>query len=688
MIVLCSGEISERHFDAMVLMAQQLDARGHAVCIDQSFAPEVVTRQITYEMAPYLTDATALSPACLIVVGAQHLSPQAQERLSHLRIKGDVAVWAVGSFETLQDEITARSRIAYATGREPEIVNLTQKKDHLTAAAPFAPLLTEIQKDAAQNADAPARVLVYVPYEDGDDAEETLSALGHLSVLQYNPQFELHILTNSKGKELINRTRPSQNSVFSYLELPPLSLLNYFDILVFLGPDLPGQRMAVLVVNALGAGKVVIDCTAAGAFSTGDAPTLRGPTDPQALTGYLRDAIDKNREEIGSRIVRSTWLTGFDIAAFEQTLGLSPAEMSPPPRDPQRLIFPTNGNGLGHAQRCALVADEIRPPQKQVFAAFPSCVTFLRKRGYECVPMVPRSAEHKEEHAADILNYLRLRQVLRRDDQVVFDGGFVFDSVYRLVSALDLSATWIRRGLWKPGQINSTALERERAFKTVIVPSEAFEELNTDYSDGPHIHKVGPIVQTNDWSAADTQSLRDRLSVEFDREIDLLMVSMLGGGVASRRTAHTQLLSSLAEQRPNTLHLILAWPNAVVDSALFGWENSFVVHTNHAMDLCRAADFCVSAAGYNSFHELLYAKVPTLFVPQAAPYLDDQEQRARAAAERQLCVFAGTDALFKLEREARACMDGGKCDDLRSALDKVTLPPPGNSDAARIIEKG
>jgi UDP-N-acetylglucosamine--N-acetylmuramyl-(pentapeptide) pyrophosphoryl-undecaprenol N-acetylglucosamine transferase len=51
-----------------------------------------------------------------------------------------------------------------------------------------------------------------------------------------------------------------------------------------------------------------------------------------------------------------------------------------------------------------------------------------------------------------------------------------------------------------------------------------------------------------------------------------------------------------------------------------------------ALDFLPAFDAAVTAAGYNAVHELLYAGVPSVFVPFER-MVDDQEKRAREVME-------------------------------------------------------
>jgi hypothetical protein len=56
-----------------------------------------------------------------------------------------------------------------------------------------------------------------------------------------------------------------------------------------------------------------------------------------------------------------------------------------------------------------------------------------------------------------------------------------------------------------------------------------------------------------------------------------------------------------------------------------------------------AFDAAVTEAGYNSFHEVLHAGLPSLVVPTGAAVTDDQSARARWAAEQGLALTAPED---------------------------------------------
>jgi predicted glycosyltransferase len=309
----------------------------------------------------------------------------------------------------------------------------------------------------------------------------------------------------------------------------------------------------------------------------------------------------------------------------------------------------------------------------------------LEGAGLPALPLVSRSPDHPEDFAADIVNAQRLARWCGPGEKFVFDGGYVFDSVFRTITERGLDATWIRRGLWKPGQLTDVALEREKIFNRVIVPGEAFDELNDAYSFGPSVHRVGPIVADH---RADRTALRAEIAKRAGRDFDRLVVTMLGGGAAPARAGIVQYLAALIAMRTNTLQIVVAWPGTRVPAGHFRWPNTVVARSRQALDLAVAADVTVSAAGYNSFHELLYHQVPAILVPQDAPFLDDQTARAEAAARRGLAAHVGETDLLELGRTLGGALDGALADEIRGALNEADLPARGTEAAAGLIAEG
>jgi len=684
MILLESGPQGDRAFDAKAIFAAQLSAHGHLIAIDDSILPDDLDRHRKYEAAPFLASIDKAEISQVLVIGAEQIENETLLKLREYGISSEVPVSATGRFENHQALLGAQSRLAYALGREPRIVDLSTVQSAalpVTAVSPLAASgvapLQPIRRDVPE-------LFVFLPLDLADEPAtiQVLAAMDNMA------GFRLNIVAPAKGKELIRASRYSQLCVYSYSEVSPVALAQRADVAAFFGDSVPGERMAIFALELMGAGKVVIDATVPAVFEQAGAPALRGPEELAALPPYLEHSVFSNLDAIGEHVRDSAWIASRRIERLESELDL----VRPTPtkrinqKNPRHVFFPTNGNGLGHAQRCSLIAAELEQPKESIFAAFPSCLPLLQGKGYRCLPLVSRSDVHPESYANDLVNYLRLRDCATSADHLVFDGGYVFDSVFRTIVETGCNATWIRRGLLQPVQVNAITPERENAFGQVIVPLEAFDELNTDNRFRMNTARVGPIVQRPSEFSRD--KLRENLSEKFGIKFDTLVVSALGGGVATDRSAQLQSLSMMMENRKNCLHLILVWPNARIAPNLYGWSRTRVITTRASAALMQAADLAVSAAGYNSFHEMLYHRVPTILIPQGADYMDDQERRAVAANERGLAEMVQANDLLKLEQTINSCLDNGRNEDLAKALAEVELPPPGNTDAARLLQSG
>ncbi|MGC9420467.1 MAG: glycosyltransferase, partial [Rhodovulum sp.] len=637
MILVEAGSRSQRACDAQLILAAQLAARGHRVAIDAAGLPADLDRGRTYEAAPFLVDPEDLEVTAVVLLGADALADQALAALRDRVLAADVPVVATGRFGDHQAYLGARARIAYALGREPRVIDLAETQPRPLIARAMTPLVAELAPRPRPLGRVPMLTVAL-----GASALDGPDALPRLAQMTGRAGFGFQLIANGEQKDLIKASRYHDLPVVTFTELSPVTLAAGTDVFAVYGQGVPGERMAALATCLMAAGGVVIDCTEDRAFLAQGAPALRGPEDPAALEPYLTDTVFVNLAQIGAQTAAAPWIAAADIARLETAAGLAPAPATPmaapaAPTRPRRTLFlPTNGVGLGHAQRCTVIADALPEGEAAAFAAFPSCVPMILRRGYDCLPLVQKSPDHPEPYANDVLTYLRLGRALAPGDRLVFDGGYVFDSIFRTVLERDLPAVWIRRGLWPQGSSSDIALDRERIFARVIVPAEAFPELNDAYSFGPRIQPVGPVLRMGRLNAAARAALRERLADRFARPFDRLVISMLGGGVASDRTAQLQAIAGMLAPRPDVLHLVVVWPGANVSAGLYAWPNTRVVQTFEALSLCLAADLVISAAGYNSVHEILYHRIPAVLIPQSAPYLDDQTRRAQALAERGL----------------------------------------------------
>jgi UDP:flavonoid glycosyltransferase YjiC (YdhE family) len=683
-LVECAGQAGGT-LDAKVLFARQMADRGHDAIIDADTLPERMTRHQKYEALPFVRECSELSFDRIVVLDAGRVCGATQARLRRKALGPGGRTVALGRFASVQDAVSACSKIAYATGADPDLVDLDTLLPRPMVERRTVPALVPENLPPAMR-DARKHLCFVDP-----DMMQDETIVRSLVAAERGLPGGLAIVTSGKAKEALKASRHTDLEAFSYAEITPEALARSCAAASFFGKGVPGDRIAIFVAQLLARGGLVLDGTESGSILASGAPVLRGPTDPAMLLPYLREAIEGRAAEIAEEIRASEWLRDNAVSRLEQAMGLAlpPEAARPAVRSSasQRVLFiPTNGVGLGHAQRCAIVAGELADPGVAGFAAFPSCVPMLRDRGFETVPLVQKSEAHEDVFANDLVNHRRLSRTLRPGDLMVFDGGYVFDSILRATLERDLRAIWIRRGLWQPGQSNETALERSKIFSRILVPTEAFPELNDPPAGSDRVCEVGPIVQQADMDAACRSRLREALAARFLPGATRLVVTMLGGGVAADRSAQLQAICQALEGRTDVLNLLVVWPHAKISPSLHGWKNSIPVRTRHALQFCKASDFAISAAGYNSFHELLYNRIPAILVPQMAPYMDDQERRARAACDRGCGAFARAQDLWTLLGHLKSFLDGGEADRVAAALSTLPLPDPGQRTAAAIID--
>ena len=99
-----------------------------------------------------------------------------------------------------------------------------------------------------------------------------------------------------------------------------------------------------------------------------------------------------------------------------------------------------------------------------------------------------------------------------------------------------------------------------------------------------------------------------------------------------------------------------------------------------------AFDYAISAAGYNAFHELVRSGLPTLFMPNENPMMDDQLSRALYVKQHRLGDCLRRQDIYRLADLLADFLDPAQHEQRRRRLAKIVFEN-GAKEAARIVEE-
>ena len=224
---------------------------------------------------------------------------------------------------------------------------------------------------------------------------------------------------------------------------------------------------------------------------------------------------------------------------------------------------------------------------------------------------------------------------------IVFDGNVPRDAILAAGAETEAPLIWVRRGMWRPDPTLDRHMALGRRFDAVIEPAEAAQSVDagatTRAMDDPI--PVPPIMLLDRGDLLEPAAARRELGLAPEQPAALVQLGSGNNNDIDRHLDHiTEAARRLGIQvmvaewliqhnpvRRRGLRYLSAFPNA-----------------RHF----RAFDFAVSAAGYNSFHELLHHGVPAIFMPNDNQQVDDQRARATWAESRGagICVPRGAES--------------------------------------------
>ena len=140
MIFVDAGNRTRRSLDARLLLAEQLRQAGFDAGIDADTLPADLHRNHKYDCAMLAAEPRDTAFQGAILIGAEHVSDAPLSTLRGYAPGPDQPVVALGRFESRQARIGARSRIAYAIGAEPWMLDLDEIQPAPILALSLIPL--------------------------------------------------------------------------------------------------------------------------------------------------------------------------------------------------------------------------------------------------------------------------------------------------------------------------------------------------------------------------------------------------------------------------------------------------------------------------------------------------------------------------------------------------------------------
>lgn len=363
---------------------------------------------------------------------------------------------------------------------------------------------------------------------------------------------------------------------------------------------------------------------------------------------------------------------------------------------PKRLSFlsyAVNGGGVGHLVRQVAIQRWIRrlcafagTRSEHWFLTTSEADTLCFHEGF-CAFKLP-SKTIVDDAGLDKAAYIAMAKqwvwnslTLLRPDVLVVDT-FPNGSFHELGNALDVvkHKALVLRPVKQPFARRGAFQSLVQLYDRVVVPEheddepELLEELGLPPA---RVAFCGPIVRSDRFDAFDASEAKKRLGIPEGKRA--VLVTGGGGGDASI-DAFFDAASDAVSVADDDVHVVYAAGPLFRGAPRRGANVTFFTGHDLAEHLA-AFDVAVCAAGFNTIHELLFAGVPTLVVPQTK-IADDQLARARRYADRSALRLTSTSTLAA---ELAALLADAKARTALSAQAKAQMPANHARDAAREI---
>ena len=352
---------------------------------------------------------------------------------------------------------------------------------------------------------------------------------------------------------------------------------------------------------------------------------------------------------------------------------------------PARLLFvSSNGVGMGHLSRLLAIARRLPDGVEAVFLTMSQALPVIQQFGFhaEYVPFHSQTQSKPEVWNAWLTETLQQVFEAYSIQGVVFDGNVVYPGILAAVSSRpDYPLIWIRRGMWRKDQRNVESLLSGQDADLIVEP----DDLASDYDSGASAEHRNEVVVVDPIRLLNPDELlsRDQSCSTLGLDpADRYVLIQLGSG---NNQNYIDLIGSavaILEETRIARPVIAEWLTS--DFSLDLWPQVPRLRCFPISRYYRAFDFTISAAGYNSFNEIIGFGVPSVLVPNLNRAMDDQKARASFADRQGAAVHLDQETLPRLDRVLSAMMDTGRRQAMMDNCQRIAKPN-GAGDAAKLV---
>ena len=346
------------------------------------------------------------------------------------------------------------------------------------------------------------------------------------------------------------------------------------------------------------------------------------------------------------------------------------------------MFVASNGVGVGHVSRLLAIARRMDPRVPVLFATQAQAVPAIERLGYLAEYMPSASYVGGDFALWDSWFRHDLEALVDTYDPalVVYDGNNPSHGLMRAVAPRrDVGLAWIRRGLWGP--LNSPFIDNSRWFDLIVEPGElegqADEGITAKRRDESVL--VPPIRLLDDKELLPRSEASRRLGLDPARPSVLIQ---LGAGYNRDVVTLVDRLITQLQQHAQLQICVAEWLNGT--QPLNYWQGVSYLRGYPLSQYFRAFDFSISAAGYNTFHEIVNFDLPTIFIPNRHPSMDDQAGRSSHAQTLHAAFELDETDLSDLPDLVALLLDG-KAREFIVQHSKALHQPNGAADAARLL---